>query len=68
MQKQFFNAIKMLGLVVLIALAVMGVGLTGGALAIQPRRRPLDPEIKIELVEKKKDDTKGAKQLDHVKQ
>ena len=67
MKKKLFRALRLLGLALLIVLAVLGVGLTGAAVAFQPKRRPLDPEVKIELIEKKRDETKDAKKLDIVK-
>lgn len=62
MQK-WLKALRLLGLAVLIVLAVLGVGLSGAAVAFQTRRKPNDPEIKIELVEKKKVDRQEVKQL-----
>lgn len=62
MQK-WLKALRLLGLAVLIVLAVLGVGLSGAAVAFQPRRKPNDPEIKIELVEKKKEERQAVKQL-----
>lgn len=62
MQK-WLKALRLLGLAVLIVLAVLGVGLSGAAVAFQTRRRPDDPEIKIELVEKKKEEREAVKQL-----
>lgn len=62
MQK-WLKALRLLGLAVLIVLAVLGVGLSGAAVAFQARRRPNDPEIKIELVETKKEKRQEVKQL-----
>lgn len=62
MQK-WLKALRLFGLAVLIVLAVLGVGLSGAAVAFQSRKRPDDPEIKIELVEKKKEEKTELKQL-----
>ena len=64
MQKKWLKALRLLGLALLIVLAVLGVGLSGAAVAFQTRKRPEDPEIKIELVEPKRDEKEGTKQLE----
>lgn len=67
MQKKWLKALRLLGLAFLIVLAVLGVGLSGAMVALQTRKRLEDPEIKIELVEPKRDEKEGAKQLEITK-
>jgi hypothetical protein len=59
--KKFRKFLRLLGLVLLIALALMGISLTGVFPIGQNRERYLDNEIKIERVEKKEDETVEAK-------
>jgi 2-polyprenyl-6-methoxyphenol hydroxylase-like FAD-dependent oxidoreductase len=66
MQK-WLKALRLLGLAVLIVLAVLGVGLSGAMAALQVRRRPDDPVVKIELVERKKEERKDVKFLSITK-
>ena len=64
MQKKWLKALRLVGLALLIVLAVLGAALSGAMLALQTRKRPEDPEIKIELVEAKRDEKEGVKQLE----
>ncbi len=64
MQKKWLKALRLLGLALLIVLAVLGVGLSGAAVAFQTRKRAEDPEIKIELVETKRGEKEAVKQLE----
>jgi len=56
--KKFREFLRLIGLVLLIALALMGISLTG-VLPIGPnyRERYMDNEVKIERVEKKEGET-----------
>lgn len=53
---RFHQALRLLGFVVLMILASVGIGLTGAApMSFGNRERFIDTKPKIELVERKKD-------------
>jgi hypothetical protein len=54
--KKFKKSIRLIGLALLIALALMGVG---GISVFSTREKCIDNEIRIELVDKKKDEDDG---------
>jgi hypothetical protein len=55
--KSFQKALKLCFLVLIIALASIGVGIAGGVSVPFSGRKENDPQIKIELVESKDDET-----------
>lgn len=54
--RKIMKAIRLLGLVLMILLASIGIGLTGGVPVFSNSRKEDQNEIKIELVETEKED------------
>ncbi len=57
--KMFRKILRIIGLVLIILLAGIGVGLFGGVLP-NNRERYMDNEIKIEMVDKKREEKKST--------